>query len=180
MSSTPQDLYLNDSWSLYFHDPHSNDWTTSSYEKIGSVSTVDEYWTASAIIAPHITKGIFFLMRDGIFPCWDDEANIHGGCLSMKILKKDMPGFWDNLASYMLTDSILNTKKDDGESEELVYKVNGISTSPKKHFCIVKIWVGGTELSDPQIFKIPYNYHGEIIYKSNMDNINYENISKGR
>ena len=93
----------------------------------------------------------------------------------MKILKKDMPGFWDSLAAYMLTDSILNTK-----NEELVYKVNGISTSPKKHFCIVKIWVGSEELSDSQLFKIPYNYHGEIIYKSNMDNINYENISKGR
>lgn len=58
--------------------------------------------------------------------------------------------------------------------KNLTQCINGISTSPKKHFYIVKIWVSDNTLNNKFFFNIPNKYHGDIIYKSNRDNITNE------
>lgn len=158
--------YLNDTWSLYFHDPYDTDWTYDSYKKVCELCSANDYWSVDHALDESVAKGMFFIMREHIFPCWDDKYNIEGGCLSMKVLKQDMVEFWRHMVARLLGETLL---KDD--HIHLWDKVNGISTSPKKHFAIVKIWVATEELGDPLKFALPENFHGEIIYKSNRDNI---------
>ena len=37
------DIFLNDCWSIYFHDPYDINWDDKSYKIIGQISTVEDY-----------------------------------------------------------------------------------------------------------------------------------------
>lgn len=166
------DIYLNDVWTMYFHDPNDMNWTNESYINTGNISTVDDFWNHSKHTNCHIHKGMFFLMREHVFPYWDDPLNIHGGCFSIKVLKDDMSIYWEDICIKLLGETLLN----DPEKWDLI---NGISTSPKKHFCIVKIWTRNVDLAneDPKkCFNLLPNYHGDILFKSNMENISNDSI----
>lgn len=161
-----EEVFLNDTWMLYFHDPNDPDWTHPSYVNVGTIGSVQEFWHHHKCYKPQVQKGMFFLMREGIFPAWDDPANIHGGCMSIKVLKDDMPAFWEELCIKLLGEDLLVDEK-----KECWNNVNGISTSPKKHFCIIKIWLRGNDLVAAENFNIAGSYYGDILYKSNLDNI---------
>lgn len=161
-----EEAILNDIWTLYFHDPYNEDWTYSSYQKITNLSTVDDFWELHSIVNEKISCGMFFLMREYVFPCWDDEANKKGGCLSIKVLKQDMAEFWEQLCVRLLGETLLKP-----EHRHYWNLVNGISTSPKKYFCIIKIWVKSAELSNVDMFDLPSKHHGEVLYRSNQENI---------
>jgi hypothetical protein len=74
--------------------------------------------------------------------------------------------FWEDLCIKLLGETLL--KEDKRSSWNLV---NGISTSPKKHFCIIKVWLKDNTLASKDFFNIPNKYYGDILYKSNMENI---------
>lgn len=161
------DIFLNDVWSLYFHDPNDANWTHSSYVHLGDVSTVDDFWNHHHCYKQHANKAMFFMMREHVFPSWDDPCNLRGGCLSIKVLKDEMPKFWEDLCIKLLGEDLLVDEHKDKWDH-----INGISTSPKKHFCIVKIWLQSTEeLAHKKYYKFLNNYYGDIIFKSNLDNI---------
>lgn len=165
-------LFLNDTWSCYFHNPLDENWRNESYIKMMDMGSAEDFWAFQNIVGSHINNGMFFIMREHVFPCWDDAANINGGCLSMKILKEDMLDFWERLCSKLLTENLLKKKY----KNKFWNMVNGISTSPKRHFCIVKIWVAVPELASIDVFDLPCEYAGEVIYKTNISNISMENI----
>ncbi len=169
-----EDVLLNDLWNVYFHDPSDSNWTSTSYVRLGDIASVDDYWSHASCWNNNITKGMFFVMRDGIFPCWDDAENIDGGCLSIKILKDVMPEFWQECTMRLVGETLVK----DEYRDKFWNIVNGISTSPKKHFCIIKIWLRSTTFTDINCFDIPCKNHGDIIYKSNRDNIENDNIKK--
>lgn len=160
------DVFLNDVWSIYFHDPNNSNWTHSSYVHLGDISSVDDFWGHHMSLKDNIHKGMFFLMREHVFPAWDDPSNLKGGCLSIKVLKDEMSKFWEDLCMKLLGETLLNPDKIHEWSS-----VNGISTSPKKHFCIVKVWLQNDEISNKRFFNFMTNYYGDILYKNNIDNI---------
>lgn len=166
------DIYLNDVWTMYFHDPNDTNWANESYLNIGNMSTVDDFWNHAKYFKDHIHKGMFFLMREHIFPYWDDPENIQGGCFSIKVLKDDMGVYWEDICIKMLGEQLLNEKHPWSI-------VNGISTSPKKHFCIVKIWMKDLSLAEEDakvIFNLLPNFHGDILFKSNRENISNDTL----
>jgi hypothetical protein len=168
-----EENFINDIWNIYFHDPYDTNWNTSSYIRIGNVSSTQEFWLHHHQLKNKISQGMFFIMREYVFPMWDAEENLNGGCLSMKILKENMPVVWEELSIKLLGETLL---KEEHRSKWNL--VNGISTSPKKHFCIVKIWLKDDSLNTKDFFDLSLNYYGEMLYKSNLDNINSDNIKK--
>lgn len=165
--------YLNDIWNVYFHDPYDSNWTTTSYMRLGSISSIQDFWQHHNSLKSRIHQGMFFIMREYVFPMWDAEENINGGCLSVKVLKENMPQFWEDLTIKMLGETLLKP-----EHREHWNLVNGISTSPKKHFCIIKIWLKDSTLSSKEYFNILNTYYGDILYKLNRDNISCDNIKQ--
>ena len=161
-----EELLLDDMWEIFFHDPNDTNWTNASYIRLATISSAEDFWKNHNCIGENITKGIFFIMRESIFPTWDSPENINGGCLSIKVLKENIIDFWQDLCVKLLCEKLL--------SKEKTQFVNGISTSPKKHFCIIKIWL--SEFVDKSCFDILPKYYGDIIYKLNMDNIANDNI----
>ena len=81
---------------------------------------------------------MLFLMRKGIQPTWEHEKNRHGGCFSYKINNRQVTNSWKNLSYVLLGETLTESK--------LSKYINGITISPKKNFCIIKIWLSNCSL----------------------------------
>ena len=135
---------------LWGHLPHEIDWSIKSYNNIITVRYVEELITLLHVLPDQlITNCMTFFMEDGILPMWEDPSNRQGGCFSYKIPNKHVCGVWKNLC-YALAGGTLTQDKKFNSS------VNGITISPKKSFCIVKIWMKSCDHQDPsKIIPIP-------------------------
>jgi|TARA_B110001450_G_scaffold247640_2_gene262923 hypothetical protein len=125
---------LSDKWVLWAHLPHNTDWSLKSYIKITEVTSVESVIALVNSLPDQMIKNcMLFFMKKGILPMWEDPKNCDGGCFSFKITNKAIPVVWKNI-SYMLTGQSLTSNKN------LLQTLNGITVSPKKSFCILKIW----------------------------------------
>jgi len=125
---------LYDKWTIWAHLPHDTDWSLKSYKKIFDFDTVEQTITLMETLPDKLIKNcMLFIMRDGIKPMWEDKRNIGGGCFSYKINNKAVKEAWTGLAYRLVGATITNDPALSGV-------INGITISPKKNFCIVKIW----------------------------------------
>lgn len=125
---------LNDVWSLWSHLPHDTNWTLDSYKEVFSITSVEEGLSVIEALPPRLIKNcMLFIMRKGIKPTWEDPANAKGGCFSFKVSNKNVADFWRKTSYTLIGESITSNK-------EFQKSINGITISPKKNFCIVKIW----------------------------------------
>ena len=150
---------MNDNWLLYFHDPFNQDWSKESYKVLHKIDTIQNYWKITSLIEKKLEIGMFFLMREFVFPLWDDDNNKDGGALSMKILKSDSYKFWEDISIKLVSETLLREN-----NIELSDEITGISASPKKSFCIIKIWLKSEKLANPALFNLLPNINGKVIY----------------
>jgi hypothetical protein len=138
---------LSDSWILWAHLPHDTDWGLKSYMKIYEFNTVEQAITITETLPPVlVTNCMLFLMRKGINPIWEDERNRNGGCFSYKIPNKDVPDAWKQL-SYSLVGETMS------DNNKLLPHINGITISPKKNFCIIKVWLANCSFQDAAVIR---------------------------
>lgn len=127
--------YYNNDWMLYAHMPHDANWNLNSYKKIMCLKTVEESITLFESIDDIMYKNcMLFLMRENIKPIWEDVQNRDGGCFSFKIKNMYVSQVWKDLMYLIMGDTLSSDK-------EFMKSVNGASISPKKDFCIIKIWM---------------------------------------
>ena len=160
-----EDELLHDVWTYYYHDARNPDWNLESYARIGSVSSVRDFWAVHLSCQPALVDGMFFIMRESVFPCWDDRANIEGGCMSIKIARQDLAAFWELLAKRLLGETLVR----EGQAWDVV---NGISVSPKRFFSIVKLWLAAGASTDARDYHLPPNADLTAIqYRCNAEHI---------
>ena len=157
-------LNLNDIWVLWYHLSSDNNWNIDSYKKITEISSVNE--------TCHLTKNLndtyicncmFFLMKKGINPVWEDSNNINGGCFSLKIQNRLVYSMWNNLIYTIVGRTLF-------EDETHMDLVNGITISPKKYFCIIKIWMKNCDITDINLLKTHSNISWEnCLFKKHRD-----------
>jgi hypothetical protein len=137
---------LNDKWNLYYHLPHDKNWNLSSYTIImNRIDSVEKVLGLTESIHENIVKNcMLFVMRDGITPMWEDPRNRNGGCFSYKVINKHVPEVWRDLF-YLLCGESLCVNQENSKY------LNGITISPKKNFCIIKIWLAADFLQDPNV-----------------------------
>jgi len=130
-----QPIVLNDTWTLWAHLPHDIDWTLKSYKKIMDISTINDVVSLYEVIPEKLIKNcMLFLMRKNITPRWEDEKNKEGGCFSFKVVNKDVKKIWRNISYALVGETLCK------QSGYCNY-ITGITISPKRSFCIVKIWL---------------------------------------
>ena len=135
---------LYDKWTLWAHLPHDTDWTIRSYKRIMDIKMVEEIIKLNQAIPEKLIKNcMLFLMRDGINPMWEDPKNKDGGCFSFKVSNKDVAKVWEQLSYAIVGETI-------SKNEEMVNIVNGITISPKKSFCIIKVWLSDCTVQNPK------------------------------
>ena len=183
MAEDKKDLIpFNDTWVLWYHNPSNNDWSTKSYHKVFEFSDLQSFWKLFNTwndCLPSLDKSMFFLMKkreDGeyIFPMWEDTNNQKGGCFSFRVEKELIGDVWLKLCAYMISTTICNDTKD-------YITINGISSSPKRNFCILKIWNNDSNYATIDYLNSKLNEIIELhknIYKSHLENISKDQRKK--
>jgi len=124
---------LSEKWTLWFHKVNDNDWSLESYIKVMDVQT---YFDLLFVLKDleNVTAGMFFFMKEGIKPIFEDPQNIQGGYWSLRITKKDAHLMWCKIIYLLCMDKLVigNHQKEKG--------IHGISISPKINNCIFKLW----------------------------------------
>ena len=145
----PETLHpLFGTWVLWAHLPHDTDWSIKSYKKIMTICNAEDILGLYAQLPEVLVKNcMLFLMREDINPIWEDPKNRNGGCFSYKISNKNVYNVWKDL-SYILSGETISNDPKFGQS------VMGITISPKKAFCIIKIWMTDCQYQDPYKIKI--------------------------
>lgn len=147
--SVPTQIHnLNDKWDMYYHLPHNKDWTLTSYSIIQkSICDMETVIAINSTFHDAVIKNcMLFVMKSGITPMWEDPKNRDGGCFSYKVSNKFVIDVWKNMFC-LLAGNSLSTKP------EYNKYINGITISPKKNFCIIKIWLSVSKIQDPTIIE---------------------------
>lgn len=122
-------------WTLWAHLPKNNDWTIHSYIKVYDIVYAEDVITImNALPNTLLENCMFFLMKKGITPTWEDKYNRDGGVFSYKVVCKNVGVCFRELAFALVGETL-------SKSLEFNASVTGITISPKKNFCIVKIWM---------------------------------------
>jgi hypothetical protein len=136
---------LSSRWNLWAHLPHDEDWTSSSYKKIHTFCTVEDTIAVIETLPEALVKNcMLFIMREDIMPLWEDPKNRNGGCFSYKVSNKSVYEVWRDLTFVLVGETISN-------NGPFVNGVTGITISPKKNFCIIKIWMTNCENQNPAV-----------------------------
>lgn len=144
-TKTEEHHKLSETWCLWAHLPHDTDWSLKSYKNIYTLTSIEETIAVMESLPETLVKNcMLFLMRDGIRPTWEDPRNRDGGCFSYKVSNKHVYNVWKEL-SYVLVGNTISANND------FVANVSGITISPKKNFCIIKIWMATCEYQNPGI-----------------------------
>jgi hypothetical protein len=164
MAKNKNDLhYLNSEWTLWAHLSNDSDWSLNSYKNITSFDTIESILTLYKNLPENIIKySMLFIMRKGINPIWEDEKNRNGGCFSYKINNKFVTKIWQELSYVLMGETIT-------DNPSINNNINGITISPKKNFCIIKIWISNCDNTDPNIItNINGLLHSECFFKKHI------------
>jgi hypothetical protein len=133
-------------WNLYYHLPQDKNWGLSGYSVImGSIDSMEKVISLNHEIHENIIKNcMLFVMREGITPMWEDPKNRNGGCFSYKVINKVVPEVWRTLFILLCGETLCVEKEHNNH-------INGITISPKKNFCIIKIWLDTSTIQDPNV-----------------------------
>ena len=153
---------LNNYWTLWIHLPHDTNWDIDSYKKICSFSYLEQAISLLNYIHESLVINcMLFIMREDIKPIWEDEKNKNGSCISYKINNRMVYDIWKQMSLFLVSESLL-------DNIDYQLNINGITISPKKNFCIVKLW-----------FNIDLNNNSNIKINKHIKDINnYEGIIK--
>jgi len=129
------DYKLNTGWDLWYHSIENSNWGNDSYKSLYKIRNLhDIHFLKENIQQNYLQNGMFFVMREDIFPTWEDPDNREGCSISFKVPALKLHEEWCFILERVLTEDIL---KDKDRYEE----INGISISPKKEFNIIKLWL---------------------------------------
>ena len=156
---------LFDKWVLWAHLPHDTNWSLKSYIKICKLESAEEIIALNNSLPDQLIKNcMLFLMRENILPMWEDPKNCEGGCFSFKITNKYIASVWKDI-TYLLTGDTLS------KDQNILDNITGITISPKKSFCILKIWLSSLKYQNvkkiTEIKNLPF--HGCIFKKHKPD-----------
>ena len=126
---------LNTPWCLWFHSINDTQWNKQSYKSIYTIKNLYDLHGLHEILQKiHLQNGMYFLMREDVFPTWEDPDNREGCCISYKIPGQILKEQWSYIVDRIVSEDIVKDKSQWNQ-------VNGVSIAPKKEFNIVKIWL---------------------------------------
>jgi len=126
---------LETPWILWNHGIHDKSWTNDSYKNIYTINNLYDFKSYQNIVKiEHLQNSMFFIMREDIFPTWEDPDNRQGCCISFKIPNNVLKEQFDFILNNILSEDILIDKNNKDY-------LNGFSIIPKKEFNIVKLWL---------------------------------------
>jgi hypothetical protein len=138
MSSDP---LPSGAWTLYFHAPKEKRWTLDTFQPIAKVNSVQDILSIFQELGDKLKRGMYFCMKDGIPPLWENYQNIRGGSYSLRGGPEDGIDFYKayvvgtmlNMTTMNPSDSIVGISV----SPKIMNGANGTS---KIGFYVIKLW----------------------------------------
>ncbi len=154
---------LSDTWTIYSHLPYNNDWTVTSYQSLFKTNILEQFIVFSEFVSEVIIKKcMLFIMKNDIQPIWEDDNNKNGGCFSYKIQNENVVSVWKNLSYKLIGNSLLKPGTEN--------TISGITISPKRNFCIIKIWLQNCKHRDSSIItNIEHMTSQQCIFKKHIN-----------
>ena len=149
---------LKDTWVLWQHNRASRDWSLKGYLSVAEFNTVEEFWNIYNDL-PTLVHDMWFLMRKGIPPLWEDEINQKGGAYKFRIANSTADNTWLILTLHLISETICL-------EPELSSLVSGISLSPKNYgYSTISVWT--LEADKIRLHTFPNNIPG-INFKTSL------------
>lgn len=152
------------SWTAYFYEPEDTLWTASSYKLIQKITSWEALGALLRELGPHkTTNGLLRIMRGDISPLWENKANIRGGSYCLKVPRRSAI---EVFTRYLAAAALGSAAKD--TANEIV----GVTISPKKGFCIIKIWnLNAKAFGKPSDLELLHDdvKEAEILYRCHTD-----------
>ncbi|KAI8987210.1 translation initiation factor eIF 4e-like domain-containing protein [Pilobolus umbonatus] len=147
---------LQNTWTLWFDNPrhksNMKSWAENLKEII-SINTVEEFWSTLNNIAKvsHLDlNSNYHFFKKGIFPQWEDEANVKGGKISIMLPKNKsdlINEYWLNILMAIIGEQLGN------ENE-----VCGVVVSVRKSNYRLSLWINTSEEEDVNRIRYIYIY----------------------
>jgi hypothetical protein len=138
---------MGESWCLWGHLVNNPDWSINSYIKIATISDVTNLLGILQNIPDELLINcMFFFYKENILPIYEDPNNRKGGYFSYVISNQNVKNVW-SITSLNLMEKNLSTNID------FMSNINGITLSPKKNFCILKIILKSCEFQSTSLIK---------------------------
>ena len=163
-TATPTHKFPTGPWRVYYHEPEDQSWTAESYKLLQVVDSWESLGAILRELGQHkIQNGLLRIMRGDTSPLWENKVNIRGGSYCLKIGRRNATEvFTRYLAAAALGEAATDPRND----------IVGVTISPKKGFCIIKIWN-----LDCKAFKKPTDLpilhedvkHEEILYRPHTE-----------
>jgi hypothetical protein len=99
MATAEETHPLSNKWNLFYHLQTDNRWTIESYRVImRSIQCAESVVALNRQIPDFLLYNtMFFCMKDGIDPMWEDKKNRDGGCFSYRVANTDVANVWRKL-----------------------------------------------------------------------------------
>lgn len=123
-----EELKLQHRWVLWYHRFDDPSWDIKSYRQVFAFGTVTDFWRMQNSL-PTVFVGMFFIMKEGILPMYEDEKNLNGGIWSFRVHRRRLQETWNDL----LLSLIGSTVYPDADV------INGVSINPNTS--VVKVWL---------------------------------------
>jgi hypothetical protein len=115
---------------VWFHDIYNNSWDLSSYKHFMNIESPKDFWGFHNNI--DIKKGMYFIMKNGIKPLWEDPSNIKGAYYSLKADENIVYKDFLEISIGFITNTLLDKNNE---------YVTGVSVTKKNKFHVIKIWL---------------------------------------
>lgn len=127
------------SYILWAHHVNDPSWENVSYIRVFECSSPTEFWqmfnSLHNSLKQLFQQHMLFLMKSvnghEIYPKWEDEHNINGGCWSLRIDHSIAYETFKMLAIHFVTNTLSRSETE----------TNGISMAPKASHSIIKVWM---------------------------------------
>lgn len=145
ITSQMNDVFLSDTWAAYAHHPSDGNWTHASYRLLGIISSVSDFWDMWNSASPFVDRTMLFVMREHVFPAWDDPECIEGCIASVTVPLQHAAASFQEVLQRVLGHCLLTADAADH------WHVNGASIGPKNGFCVIKIWFKAQDVSPDSV-----------------------------
>ena len=138
MSSDP---LPSGAWIFYFHAPKEKRWTLDTFQPIARVNSIQDILSIFQELGEKLKRGMYFCMKEGTPPLWENYQNIRGGSYSLRggpddgidFYKSYVIGTMLNMTTVNPLDSIVGVSV----SPKIMNGPNGTS---KIGFYVIKLW----------------------------------------
>ena len=152
------------SWTAYFHEPEDSLWTAASYKLLQKCTSWEALGAVLRELGPHkTTNGLLRIMKEDISPLWENKANIRGGSYCLKVPRRSAIEVFTRYLAAAARGCC---------AKEAANEIVGVTISPKKGFCIIKIWnLNAKAYGKPSDLEILHEEvkEAEIIYRCHTD-----------